>query len=294
MSKRTMLSVNTPTDLILAGVSRIPPSAQLDHAVRFLGTWSGSDKFFMLIENTAKLLVPLLESRAVASYKSGGKAIPKSEVALRLKNLGSLISDSRTLLRLWGLLPIIQWLLSLSRTPPPTRSLKTIETLQALSMLVYYPLEHLSFLSTKKVISLSPTCTTKYSLWSSRAWAIYVVLQFLHLREDWGLVMMRERALKRDARTTITTATTSSTREGEKQLGASMSAYAEEQHLQAEILKRKSAIINELIVNLGYLPLTVHWSLKTGLFKNDVWVHVFGMIAAVYSFRGSWRASRGL
>ncbi len=106
------------------------------------------------------------------------------------------------------------------------------------------------------------------------------------------LVKLRERALKRDARTAITTAT-ASTSESEKQLGASMSAYAEEQHLQAEILKRKSAIINELIVNLGYLPLTVHWSLKAGLFKNDVWVHVFGMVAAVYSFRGSWHATRG-
>lgn len=160
-------------------------------------------------------------------------------------------------------------------------------------MLVYYPLEHLSFLSSKKVLSLSPTRTSKYSLWSSRAWATYVMLQFLHLRQDWKLVKMRERALKRDARTAITTATADPSG-GEKQLGASMSAYAEEQHLQAEILKRKSAIINELIVNLGYLPLTVHWSLKSGLFKNDVWVHVFGMIAAVYSFRGSWQATRAV
>ena len=45
MSKRTALR---PTDFILTGLSRVPPSAQLDHAVRFLGTWSGSDKFFMV------------------------------------------------------------------------------------------------------------------------------------------------------------------------------------------------------------------------------------------------------
>lgn len=47
MSKR-FLNINRPTDLILAGFSRVPPSAELDHAVRFLGTWSGSDKFFMV------------------------------------------------------------------------------------------------------------------------------------------------------------------------------------------------------------------------------------------------------
>jgi hypothetical protein len=158
-------------------------------------------------------------------------------------------------------------------------------------MLLYYPLEHLSFLTSKRVLSLSPTRSAKYGLWSSRAWAAYVVLQFFHLREDWKLVKMREKALARDARAAIITASTS---QPEKQLDASMSAYAEEQHMQAELLKRKSAILNEFIVNLGYLPLTVHWSLKTGLFKNDIWVHLFGMVAAVYSFRGSWLASQNV
>lgn len=155
-----------------------------------------------------------------------------------------------------GLLPIIQWLISLARTPPPTYALQTIETLQALTMLLYYPLEHLSFLTSKHVLSLSPTRSAKYALWSTRAWAAYVLLQFFHLREDWKLVQMRERALARDAKAAITTA---STAQSEKQLGASMNAYAEEQHMRAEILKRKSAIINELVVNLSYLPLTVHW-----------------------------------
>lgn len=32
-------------------------------------------------------------------------------------------------------------------------------------------------------------------------------------------------------------------------------------------------------------------SLEKGLFKNEVWVGVFGMIAAVASFRSGWKAT---
>jgi hypothetical protein len=43
-------------DLVLGAFSRVPPSKELDHAVRFLGTWSGSDKFFMVrVESNLQL-----------------------------------------------------------------------------------------------------------------------------------------------------------------------------------------------------------------------------------------------
>ncbi|KAG8831246.1 hypothetical protein FRC17_003442 [Serendipita sp. 399] len=262
-------------DLILGAFSRVPPSPELDHAVRFLSTWSGSDKFFMLLENSAKLLVPLLEMRARMEYRNGVRKIPSSSSSARWKKLGSVISDARTLLRLWGLLPIFQWLISLERSPPPTRKLLTIERLQGLSMLAYYPLEHLYYLGSKGVLPISNEKIGKYSLWSTRAWAFYVCLQFLHLKEDWKLLKRREKALAKDTGS----------------LGEKGRLSVEQENLRAELLRRKDAILNELIVNIGYLPLTVHWSLKGGLFKNDIWVHLFGMVAALASFRGSWIAS---
>jgi hypothetical protein len=82
-----------------------------------------------------------------------------------------------------GMLPILQWLLALHPKPlsalrslitSPGRSLgsaKTLATVQALSLMVYYPLEHLGWLSGKGIVRMSPTGTGKAILWSVRAWA---------------------------------------------------------------------------------------------------------------------------
>lgn len=111
-----------------------------------------------------------------------------------------------------GILPIIQWLTSLERAPPPTRTLVTIERLQGWAMLAYYPLEHLAWLVGHAVLP-APTIfggkaragkgkrrgwtieAGTLGVWSCRCWAVYVVLQFAHLREDMRLLRMRERAV---------------------------------------------------------------------------------------------------
>lgn len=173
-----------------------------------------------------------------------------------------------------GLLPIFQWLISLERSPPPTRRLLTIERAQGWSMLAYYPMEHLYYLLSHEIIpssislpflgsspsspssplpsttaSLKPSAaapsegpsasprtlsldSTALSLWSTRFWALYVVLQFAHLREDRALLLRRERVLSK-----------------EKVKG--------QEH--SELKRRWDAWWNELAVNVGYLPLTVHW-----------------------------------
>lgn len=149
-----------------------------------------------------------------------------------------------------GLLPIYQWLTSLERMPPPTRSLLTIERLQGWSMLLYYPFEHLYYLRSNGLlpatISLSlpfikalpvKLDTTKLALWSTRAWAVYVFLQLAHLREDGRLLKLRERAL--------TKVKGKSSREVDAE--------------QLELSLRRNALLNEFIANLGNLPLTIHW-----------------------------------
>ena len=172
-------------------------------------------------------------------------------------------------------------------------------------MLAYYPMEHLYYLLSHEIIpssislpfsrsssspssplpsttaSLTPSSaapskgppasprtlsldSTALSLWSTRFWALYVVLQFAHLREDRALLLRRERVLSKEK-------------------------VKSQEH--AELKRRWDAWWNELAVNVGYLPLTVHWyeehlfiyqslnivysipsfrSLEQGLFKNDV------------------------
>jgi len=154
------------------------------------------------------------------------------------------------MLTVTGLLPIVQWLVSLERSPRPTRRLLTIERLQGWSMLAYYPLEHLSYLCSHGIVPLTvPTIsslfssTPKYmtlnpnvlSIWSCRFWALYVALQFSHLREDKKLLQQQQRTLRKGKGTTL--------------------SIAEKQELQ----QRWDSYWSELIANIGYLPLTIHW-----------------------------------
>ncbi|KAF5372789.1 hypothetical protein D9615_010135 [Tricholomella constricta] len=282
MSLSKPLTLARLNDIVLGSFGLVQPSETLDHLVRYLGTWSGSDKLFMIIQYTIKLLVPLLNLRARLQYRAGLRQGPNSSAAAAYAKIGSILGDSRTLWRIWGLLPIIQWLVSLERNPQPTRNLLTIERLQGWSMLAYYPLEHISYLLSHGLIpSTIPTIASMFSssadhitldantlgMWSTRFWALYVLLQLAHLREDRKLLQLRQRSLRKAKGVGLTPA--------EKQ----------------ELKQRWDAYWSELITNLAYLPLTIHWSSKKEIIKNDVWIGIFGLIAAVASFRSGWKAT---
>lgn len=117
-------------------------------------------------------------------------------------------------------------------------------------MVAYYPLEHVYYLCTHGIIpSTIPSPANLFSsqkksieldvnaiaIWSCRFWAAYVLLHFAHLREDWKLLRSRYRTLRKSKGTGLTA--------------------AEKQELQ----QRKDAFWSEVVINLGYLPLTIHW-----------------------------------
>ncbi|GAW05183.1 glutamyl-trna amidotransferase subunit a [Lentinula edodes] len=139
-------------DTILGCFSVFAPSEFTDHLVRYLGTWSGSDKLFAIIEYALKLLVPLLNKRARFRNKVYSRQVTTSSAAARVSKLAGTISDSRTLWRFWGLLTIIKWMISLEHNAQPTRKLLNIERLQGWSMVGYYPLEHLSYLVSHDIL----------------------------------------------------------------------------------------------------------------------------------------------
>ncbi|KAG5647339.1 hypothetical protein DXG03_000407 [Asterophora parasitica] len=281
MSSSKPLMLARLNDTVLGSFGLVKPNETLDHLVRYLGTWSGSDKLFMVIQYTIKLLVPLLHLRARLQHRAGHRKVPTSSAAAAYAKIGSLIGDSRTLWRIWGLLPIIQWLVSLERNPQPTRNLLTIERLQGWSMLGYYPLEHISYLLSHGLIpatipSLASLISSsakpiklnsgKLGMWSTRFWALYVLLQLAHLREDKKLLQLRQRNLRK-AKVALTPT--------EKQ----------------ELKQRWDSYYSELITNLAYLPLTIHWSLEKGFIKNDVLTGMFGLVAGLVSFRSGWKAT---
>ncbi|KAG6857406.1 hypothetical protein H0H87_004768 [Tephrocybe sp. NHM501043] len=90
-------------DLILGSFASVQPSKTLDHLVRYLGTWSGSDKLFMVIQYAIKLLVPFLHLRARLQHRAGLRKTPDSSAAAAYTKIGGILSDSRTLWRIWGM-----------------------------------------------------------------------------------------------------------------------------------------------------------------------------------------------
>ncbi|KAH9949994.1 hypothetical protein B0H21DRAFT_46745 [Amylocystis lapponica] len=283
------LTLSRLEDLTLGSFAFVPSSETVNHLVRYLSTWSGSEfSLFMIMQYAIKLIVPYLHLRARLQFRAGLRKASVSPTADGLTKFGNVVGDARMLFRIWGLLPIIQWMTSIERHHPPTRQLLTIERLQGWSMIAYYPLEHLYYLISHSVLPselpsvplasrLPFTKTTlggrgvswdlnALGIWSVRFWAVYVLLQFVHLREDTKVLKMRQRALNKSKAVTT---------EAEKE----------------DLKERWAALRNEVVVNLGYLPLTIHWSLEKGLFKNDIWVGVFGLIAGIASWRSGWKAS---
>lgn len=49
----------------------------------------------------------------------------------------------------------------------------------------------------------------------------------------------------------------------------------------------------EMVVNLAYAPLTVHWGLERGLI-TDFWVGVLGSVASVAGLRELWTGTAGV
>ena len=133
----------------------------------------------------------------------------------------------------------------MERSSPPTRALLNIERLQGWSMLVYYPLEHLYYLRTHNIIPATiPSLfhrsgkttnlhVSKLAMWSCRAWAVYVLLQFVHLVEDRKLLLRREKHIKK---------------------GKDVSAEEQE-----DLRRGWDAFWNELVSNTANLPLAIHW-----------------------------------
>ena len=291
-----------PTDKILGCFSNVEPSPRLDHMIRYLSTWSGTDKCLMLTQYSSKLVIVLLNLQyALRLRLLGIKSTKSSSAAQRFQKLSSLISDARVLYRIWGILPIFKWMIGLERSPPPTRLLHNIERIQGWSMLAYCPMEAVAYLGSHGIVPVPAAVQNAFWLWGSRFWALYVGLQLLHLVEDNRLLRLRAKALERSRGHPTPNKIQLNPNGQLASSGASTPALSEKsgsasqeqlitRRMWDELDDRKAAILNELWVNLGYLPLTIHWSCTKGLISEG-WVGLFGTIAAMAGLRSGWKNS---
>lgn len=134
-------------------------------------------------------------------------------------------------------------------------------------MLFYGPLEALAYLGAHSIIGITKATQNKLYTISARLWALYVMLQCLHLVEDNRILRLRARALERTRGHPFPPSHSGSMSEkGAVQgynVGGAQGGDPQEQAVTRsmwnELDQRKSAILNELWINIGYLPLTIHW-----------------------------------
>lgn len=163
--------------------------------------------------------------------------------------LSDLISDIRIFNRLWGLVPLSVWALETYAQPPSDPVLRGIAYTQVVANLAYQPLENVAYLAMHRVL---PQSVVSDKL-QGALWIYSCYLWALHVVLD--LVRLRREAQLQQ---------------------------------EGKMAKDDFSWYQYLVINLAYLPLTVHWSLPQGLL-NDVTVGFLGCTAAAASIYPRWK-----
>ncbi|KAK9450404.1 uncharacterized protein V1518DRAFT_413761 [Limtongia smithiae] len=217
------------------------------------------------------LRVRLLPHPAAAALSS---AIPT-----RLRTFASLISDIRTFNRLWGTLALLRWGVATLEHPPADCVLRAIATCQVLANLCFQPMENAAYLGGHSVLPLSKRTVGKLWTYSSRLWAVHVILELVRLAREYGLA---RRAAK--AKAVAVAAATAN----EKDI--TDMAVTDDTEAQSAVAAR-TLWARQLIVNAAYFPMTIHWSLESAPLLSDLAIGLLGTIAGGTRLIPLWRSA---
>ncbi|KAK7742015.1 hypothetical protein SLS53_004600 [Cytospora paraplurivora] len=271
--------------------------AFLSHLQRCLATPSGIDTLLLfvcyvsrltgatltrlsqtLLRRSARELVALVltlppKTAVIFETISDKKNVPAAArlaalLGQRLKNLGSLASETRTIARLWSLVGMYFWAKRLTANllasrdtsekedaaDDSSRLVTLVDWVQLISCAAFQVLENGAYLSGRGVLGWTPAQQSRASAVGSRWLCVYTGLELGKLLA--GLVA-----------------------KGRHGAGAEVSAEERD-----EI----SALRRSLAINLAWAPLTVNWSLEQG-FLSDLAIGAGGCIPGVLQMRKLWR-----
>lgn len=273
------------TPALSAAVAAAPSSADafLAHLARCLQGRGSADTVLMFLSYATRFGGAALEAASRPVLRSSAQKLvamafqlpptttvvlsptptpPLAALALnlsgRLKALGGLLSEWRTMNRLWGLLGLyfaFKKLLAAKKASEKeetsTERIDTAVTItQLTSLALFYVGENLAYLSSKKVLGFSPATQGKLAALSVRSWALYVALEISKL------LVQRGR---------------------KQRLGTA----SEDQAWAKEWRKNFTS-------NLAWAPLTVQWSVPNGPLP-DVLVWLLGLYPATVDMVDLWR-----
>ncbi|KAM0253377.1 hypothetical protein ACHAQJ_007272 [Trichoderma viride] len=285
-------SIPTPAKSPIGAVLAAVPSnadAFAGHLLRCLQTRAGADAVLQFLCYSFRLSGSVLETLSRNALRQSAQKLvamafqlpPATTVVLssapapagaaialglanNLKALSGVLSEARTINRLWGLLGLYFALKRIITRPRPKKieSEKGEETgsavaahfdtvfslTQIVTLILYQVFENLAFLGSKKAIDLKPATMGKFGLLSVRCWGSYVFMELTRL--------VLERARKsRDAKT---------------------SAWA-------------TTWNKSFFRNLAWAPLTIHWSIPGGGPIPDALVGLLAMYPSTGQMVDLWR-----
>lgn len=265
--------------------------AFLAHLLRCLQTRTGTDAVLMFACYSTRLAGSLLEIASDANIKASSRQLidslfklpPATTVVMsstgtpplaaslmalagKLKAYAGMISEMRTMGRLWGLLGLYFALKklvakSLSKPDPEKKTAAsawdsfdtTVAYVQIISLIVFQACENAAFLGGRKIIAMQPATAGKLALLSVRSWAVYVFVEF-------GRMLIERQRKMADPLT------------------------AQDAEWSANWKK-------SFLRNASWAPLTLHWGSTTGGFLPDVLVSFFGFYPAVSQVKDLWKAN---
>ncbi|KAI4109325.1 MAG: hypothetical protein LQ339_001825 [Xanthoria mediterranea] len=193
----------------------------------------------------------------------------------RLSTLSSLLSETRTTLRLFGLIPIYTWAHSTYHHSPPTLTNHITTTTQILAGIAFQTLENVAYLGDKSILPLSPQRRAKYWRWCCWAWAVHVFLELAKL-----LLLARKRQLDADSAKVLKDEKSLRDTDEAEMCWGDLAATKKQQ-------QETESWWRDLKINLAYAPMTLHYSLANGLL-NDSTVALCGVLASYWGLKGAW------
>ncbi|ORY19576.1 hypothetical protein BCR34DRAFT_582273 [Clohesyomyces aquaticus] len=270
-----LLSNPASTDALLSTISytlSLLSSLLRKTLTRRLSTIPTKSSAILLSGETSTLLAEISIQTPTPTPPSTKALVSIGESA---KALAATMDDYRIFVRLWGLVGIYTWARgtylspSLRAASPQThmtdKLLKAITWTQIASCTLFQLLENLAYLSSKSILNLcsktGESLDARYWIWSSRFWAIHVGLEFLRLY-------------------IISSSSSSSSSPDDNE---------KERKIQRE--KDSWAWTRDLVTNLAYFPLTIHWGRERGLL-SETGVAVLGVVAGGTLVVDAWRGAR--
>ncbi|KAK1985505.1 peroxin 11C [Colletotrichum cereale] len=292
-----------PLGQLLAALSPCNVDAFVAHLSRCFQTPSGIDTVLLFLCYTSRFAASSLDALSATALRRSARrlvalalALPPDatillskappaaaaaslgiRVAVHLRALASLLSEARTIMRLWSLLPLYLWLRRLMTTParpasetgegkggaaaaqdPSAATLdRAISWFQVTACLLLQSLETSSYLASKGVLPLTPAQQGKAARWSVRFWSVFVGSELGRLAVE----ALRRRSAVSSGRQDVASA-----------------EYREWSETWTRTLARQ----------MSWFPLTVHWSMDKG-FVPEMGIGLLGSIPGIVQIRQLWK-----